>query len=180
MIFSVTYSQTEKDLIDIIEIIITESSTDTIDSFHKFDNQKLIDKFYEIKQKKNNQINKYYRTIIDSLGYEKYYKITNSKILPDSVTIDFEKMKFRFNSNFEKLIKKNNKRIRRIYKFYSLEKRNEQPLISFSYPIFSIEKNDAVVYFEYSGIKKSGHGIFIFNKENEKWKKVKTEYWSIM
>ena len=143
--FTVSFSQTEKDLTAIIELVIAEYQSDTIIVYNRFNNDQLLS---DLENAKNFQ---------DFQTHEKYG------------TVEIENINVDFFSAIKKMDKKNNKRIRG-YTKTKLKKNNRKPVAYISFPLISTDRKSAIVYGSYicGGLCGSG-GIFFLKKINGQW-----------
>ncbi|MBZ0327190.1 MAG: hypothetical protein K8F54_06255 [Altibacter sp.] len=167
---TVAFSQTEKDLTEIIELVITEYQADTISVYNKFINDELLSALVLIKNQKDSNIHEKYVTKLDSNGNDLNWEIKTAEMYDDTVTVNIEKMKVKFFPAIEIGDKKDNKRIRRYTKI-DLIKHKKKPFAYISFPLISIDGSKAVIYSGYvcGGLCGSG-GIFYFEKVDGEWK----------
>ena len=167
--YSVSFSQSDKDLAKIIQLVIENYQTDTIIVYHKFDNYELLVSLDGAKSYKDSQIHEKYKAELDSNGVDPNWEIKSAEMYDDSVTVKIEKVKVEFFPTISIVDKKDNKRIKR-YTKAKLKKNKKKPVVFISFPLISIGGNRAVVYGSYvcGGLCGSG-GIFYLGKINGKW-----------
>ena len=173
--FTVSFSQTEKDLTEIIELVISEYQSDTIIVYNRFNNYELLSALDGAKSYKDSQIHEKYRTELDSNGIDPNWEIKTAEMYDDSLTVKIEKVKVEFFPAITIVDKKDNKRLRR-YTKTKLKKNKRKPVAYISFPLISTDRKRAIVYGSYvcGGLCGSG-GIFYLEKINGKWKMVKYE-----
>ncbi len=175
MTFTASFSQTEKDLTEIIELVIADYQSDTIIVYYKFDNYKLLSALDEAKSYKDSQIHEKYKSELDSSGIDLNWEIKTAEMYDDSVTIEIEKIKVEFFPTITIIDKKDNNRIRR-YSKTELKKNKKKPLAYISFPLISKDRKKAIIYGSYvcGGLCGSG-GIFHLEKINGEWKIIEYE-----
>jgi len=168
--FTVSFSQADKDLTEIIELVIANYQADTISVYHKFDNYKLLSSLDGAKSYKDSQIHEKYKSELDSSGIDLNWEIKTAEMYDDSVTVVIDKIKVEFFPAITIVDKKDNKRIRR-YTKTELTKNKKNPFAKISYPLISTDRKKAIVYGSYicGGLCGSG-GIFYLEKLNGVWK----------
>ncbi len=167
--FTVSFSQTEKDLTEIIELVIAEYQTDTIIVNNRFRNEELLSALDGVKSRKDSEIHDKYGTELDSNGIDPNWEIKTAEMYDDSVTVKIEKIKVEFFPAITIIDKKDNKRLRR-YTKTKLKKNKRKPVAYISFPLISTDQKRAIVYGSYicGGLCGSG-GIFHLEKINGKW-----------
>ena len=173
--FSVTFSQTDEDLTEIIELVIAEYQNDTIIVNNRFNSDELLSALDGAKSRKDSKINDKYRTKLDSNGIDPNWEIKTAEMYEDSVTVKIEKIKVKFFPAITIVDKKDNKRIKR-YTKTKLKKNKRKPVAYISFPLISTDGKKAIVYGSYicGGLCGSG-GIFYLEKINGKWKMMEYE-----
>lgn len=172
---TVSFSQTEKDLTEIIELVIAEYQTDTIIVHNRFDNHELLSALDGVKSRKDSQIHEKYGTELDSNEIDPNWEIKTAEMYDDTVTVKIEKIKVEFFPAITIVDKKDNKRVRRYTKI-KLKRNKRNPVAFISYPLISTDRKKAIVYGAYvcGGLCGSG-GIFYLEKINGKWEMVEYE-----
>ncbi len=173
--FTVSFSQTEKDLTEIIELVIAEYQTDTIFVHNRFDNHELLSALDRVKSLKDSQIHEKYGTELDSKVIDPNWDIKTAEMYDDTVTVKIENIKVEFFPAITIVDKKDNKRVRR-YTNIKLKKNKRNPVAFISYPLISTNRKKAIVYGAYvcGGLCGSG-GIFYLEKIKGKWHMVEYE-----
>ena len=166
--FTVSFSQTEKDLTEIIELVIAEYQSDTIIVHNRFDNDELIAALKKTKSKKDTKIHEKYGTALT-------WDIIINEMDADSITVEVEKVKVEFFPTIKVLEKKNNKSIRQ-YTKTKLKRTKKRPIAYISFPLISTDRKRAIVYGSYNcGALCGSGGIFYLENVNGKWKLVEYE-----
>ena len=168
--FSTLFSQTENDLIEIIELVIADYNSDTIMVYHKFDNSELISDLDRVKMDMVIEIIEKHNRELDSCGANKNDVIRLFEVFEDSVVVKFEKIDVQYFSSINLLNKKDNKRIKR-YTKVDLIKNRKYPLAYISIPLIATDQQKAIVYTSYvcGGLCGNGDTIYL-EKINGKWK----------
>lgn len=161
-----SYSQTENDYNDLLNLAIENFSYDSTIVFKKFDNSSLLEDFdFVIGEKLINISNRY-----KSKSVNKYLELTSANMYNDTATVSFKGLKFYMERTFKKLKKTQFNKIKR-YAKKSFKRNKSLPIVKISFPIISANLNQSIVY--YSNIRGSlnaNGGYLLFKKVNGKWK----------
>jgi len=176
--FTISFSQTKRDISEIIELIIAKESIDYSRIYYKFDNYQLLSRLNDFKRAKDEDIKEKYRALADSAYYRSAYDYiiqTTERIISDTITVKLRYDKFYYRINIEKLEQTSTKQIKRYVKSESLSKIKKTPYISISFPIFSTDNKKAIVYkctsdFFTEYVPCTSLGYYIIEKENNIWK----------
>jgi hypothetical protein len=173
--FTVSFSQTDKDLTEIIELVIAEYKTDTIIVNNRFNNDEVLSALDDAKSRKDSKIHDKYKTELDSNGIDPNWEIKTAEMYEDSVTVQIENIKVKFFPTITLVDKKDNKRIKR-YTKTKLKKNKKRPVAFISFPLISTDRKRAIVYGSYicGGLCGNG-GVFYLEKIKGKWKMIEYE-----
>ena len=168
---SVSFSQIKNDLTEIIEIIVTDYKSDTINVYHRFKNFRLLSDLDRLKSDKDSKIHEKYDSELDSNGININWEIEVAEMYDDSVTVNIERLKVKFFPSITFIDKKENKRIKRYFKTKYEKNKRKKPIAYISVPLISTDGKKAIVYGSYiCGSLCGSGGVFHLEKINGKWK----------
>lgn len=159
---SIAFSQTDKDISEIIGLVVEEYNSDTINVYFRFKNGKLKSDLNLIKSIQDRRIFGLY----DS-GFDSYVDNVAPRIDDDSVTVRMKKVKLVYSTQHKIAKKTDNKKIRRFLKLNFKKSKKKGPVAFISIPLLSIDTKKTIVYGSYycGGLCGSG-GVFFFEKIN--------------
>lgn len=161
MSLSVSFSQTENDLSEIIKLVVREYKTDTINVYSRFENAEMRSALDDTKTGQDMQISELYNSHFDSVA---------PRIYDDTVTIRFYKLKVLYSKQKRFTKKTDNKKIRRYLKSDFEKRRRKGPVAFISIPLISMDNEKAIVFGSYyCGSLCGSGGTFFFQKVNGVW-----------
>ncbi len=162
---SVVFSQTDKDISEIIQLVINEYKSDTISVYFRFKNDRLKS---DLEITKSIHDRKIYE--VHNGDFDYYVENIAPRVDDDSVTVRMEKIKLTYSIQQKITKKTNNKRVRRFVKSDFKKSKRNTPFAFISIPLVSTDTKKAIVYGSYycGGLWGSG-GVFFFEKINKVW-----------
>ena len=171
--FFAGFSQTENDVREIVQLVVTTYQSDTINVYHKFDNHELSNRLFSIKMSQETKIYEQVLLHPDSLSADRRWEIVGEQ-QSDTATISIEGIKIFYNTNYSIAESNDDKKLSRFFKSDYQKRRRKLPLAYISTPIIAADNKKAFVYWHInSGLYGNG-GILFLEKINNNWQIVST------
>lgn len=162
------FSQSENDLREIVQVVVKHYQYDTIDVYHKFANQKLLNNLFSIKM---NQETKIYEQLLlhpDSLSADRRWEIVGEQ-MSDTTTISIEGLRIFYNSNYLTVEGNDSKKLNRYFKNDYQKRRRKLPLAYISSPVIITDNKKAFVYWHINSGLYGNDGMLFLEKTNNNW-----------